>query len=88
MLQRKDIASIPYLKKNVFKGSYQGMRFWIRKKEDDDRVLIEAITWKEPFCYEKTPDEEKEHATFDFKEEALDDIVTWLNEQHRKIKAK
>ena len=87
MLQKKDIASIPYLKKMAFKGSYRGMRFWIRKKEDDEKLLLEVITWKEPFCYEKTPDSEKEYPVFEFKEEELDNIVKWLNEQYKKIKS-
>lgn len=85
MIQKKDIASLPFLKKTTFKGSYQGMRFWIQKKEEDGKTFIEVITWNGPFCYEKTSEEEKERKQFEFKEEELDAVVEWLNEQHNKI---
>lgn len=85
MLQEKDIASLPFLKKAIFKGSYQGMRFWLQKKEEEEKTYIEAIVWKEPFCYEKTKEEDKVRKTFEFKTEELENITQWLNEQHRKI---
>lgn len=85
MLQQKDIASLPFLKKTTFKGSYQGMRFWIQKKVDEEKTYIEVIAWKEPFCYEKTKEEDKIRKLFEFKAEQLEHVVDWLNEQHRKI---
>ena len=40
MIERKDILSLPYLKKTTFSGSYQGMRFLIKMEKKEETTLI------------------------------------------------
>ena len=69
--------SFNYIKKENLTGSFQGMRYLLKKKEDQ---LI-AIIWPEPFCYEVTPEEEKISHEFDLTLEGKSKAVCWLNEQ-------
>jgi hypothetical protein len=76
-----------YYKKEPFTGSDQGMRYMIRKKEQEEGpVLLEVIVWPQPFCFEKTPDEKKVSNTFSFDEEGIAQAVAWLNTVHEERK--
>ena len=70
---------INYYKKEPFTGSYCGMRYMIRKHEDDEGTKLETIVWPQPFCFEKTDEEKKTHAYFSFDEDGILAAVDWLN---------
>ncbi len=82
MNQRKSLYDIKsfYNKKAVLKASFQGMRYQVQQyqeAEDGDAVL-RATVWPEPFCFEKTPQEEKKTEDFPYSEEGLDQVYGWL----------
>ncbi len=82
MITRKDVMPINYYKKEAFTGSYQGMRYMIRKHEDDEGAKLEVIVWPQPFCFEKTDEDKKIHALFSFDEEGILEAVDWMNDIH------
>ena len=47
-------AGLPYVNKGIYTGSFQGMRYRLRKKEEGEEKLLEAVIYPEPFCFEKT----------------------------------
>ena len=59
------------LNKMPYSGSYQGMRFYLTAKEEQ----IEAYVYPEPFCMEKTPDDQKIHRQFPFNEEGFEQVT-------------
>ena len=75
-------AGLPYVNKGVYTGSYQGMRYRLRKREEEENKFLEAVIYPEPFCFESTAEEEKEYRDFPFTNEGFDQAVAWLNEQH------
>ena len=58
------------------------MRYRLRKKEEGEEKLLEVVIYPEPFCFEKTAEEEKQFRDFLFTEEGFDQAVAWLNEQY------
>ena len=82
MIKRNAILSLPFYKKNPFTGSYQGMRYRIAKVTEDEKDVLRAFTYPEPFSFEKTADELKTHADFEFSDEGLDKACEWLNTQY------
>ena len=48
-------AGLPYINRGVYTGSYEGMRYRLRKKEEEDKKTLEAVIYPEPFCFEKNP---------------------------------
>ncbi len=91
MIQRNDILSIPYLKKAAFSGSFQGMRYRLKKKEaetepaEDGRepareTFLGVTAWEGPYSYEATPKDGMEERDFPFSEEGIIEAVDWLNQ--------
>ena len=78
MIERSDLLALGFYKKEAFTGSFQGMRYRIAKADDSLSVTI----WPEPFCFEKTPDSEKQTEIFPFSEEGLCQVTEYLNTQH------
>ena len=79
MIQRSDILSIPYLKKSVFTGSFQGMRYRLEKAEKEEGNFLKVIFWEGPYCYDATSEEKKQCEEFYFTEEGVCQAVDWLN---------
>lgn len=95
MIQRSDILSISFLKKSVFTGSFQGMRYRLEKVEADEAETDEAkagkaegaegaeslraIIWEGPYSYEVVAAEQKESLEFPFSEEGICEAVEWMN---------
>ena len=80
MIQRDDILSMEYLKKTEFTGCHQGMRYRLEGVDGGDgEKRLRCTVWPEPFCFFKTPDEEKESAEFYFGEDGVVDAVAWMN---------
>ncbi|MDO5589941.1 MAG: GNAT family acetyltransferase [Lachnospiraceae bacterium] len=70
--------SLPFLKKEVYTGSHHGMRYLL--KSEDDK--LKACAYPEPFCFEKTPEEEKVWNEFEFSADGLSEAFVWLTSIH------
>ncbi len=71
--------SIKVIEKEPYAGSYQGLRFTYRKNGDS----LQAILYPEPWCLEKTPEENRRTKEFSFTEEGLNEAVHWTEEMYR-----
>ena len=91
MIERKDILSLPYLKKAAFTGSYKGLRFRfmavkreIKSREGnekgEEKQILELTAWEGPYGFEATAEEKKQHIEVDFSEEGIQKGIDWLNE--------
>lgn len=70
--------SIKALKKEPFSGSHCGMRYYLTTSDD----ILTAYLYPEPWCFEATPEEQKEKKEFPFTQEGLANALTWMNEQY------
>jgi hypothetical protein len=84
MIERKDILSLEFLKKEVYTGSYQGMRYRLSKKQNEEITLLQVINWPEPYNYFHAEEESKESETFSFTEEGICQAIDWLNQEWSK----
>ena len=48
------------------------------KEEIDEKLHLKAFAWKEPFSFDKTPDEDKISEIFDFSDDGLKNILEKL----------
>ena len=69
--------SIKALKKEPFSGSHCGMRYYLPLA--DERLT--GYLYPEPWCFEATPEDQKERNDFPFTQEGLDEAVVWMNER-------
>lgn len=69
--------SIKALKKEPFSGSHCGMRYYLTLT--DERLTV--YLYPEPWCFEATPEDQKERNDFPFTQEGLDKAVVWINER-------
>ena len=53
-----------------------------KKKEVEDDTKLEVIIWPQPYCYAKTPEENKQRTTFEFSPAGVEQAADWLNEQY------
>ncbi|MCI8485254.1 MAG: hypothetical protein HFH41_13095 [Lachnospiraceae bacterium] len=91
MIERKDILSIPYLKKTSFTGSYEGLRFRFqavkrevssKEGEETDKKecqVLEVAAWEAPYSFDKTLEENIQKMETDFSEEGIQKGIDWLN---------
>ena len=77
-------------KKEAFTGSYQGMRYRMKKidvpvsSESEDTVTrLSVFVWPQPFCFDKTEDDLKTEHLFDFSPDGITCAVDWLNEIYK-----
>uniref|UniRef100_UPI004056D080 GNAT family acetyltransferase n=1 Tax=Agathobacter sp. TaxID=2021311 RepID=UPI004056D080 len=76
-------AGLPYVNRGVYTGSYKGMRFRMRKQESEEKgKYLEVIIYPEPFCFEATPEEEKQAQEFPFTDDGFDEAVAWMNQEY------
>ncbi len=80
MIERKDILSIPYLKKTTFTGSHEGMRFRFAVAKTEEKQHLEVCAWEAPYAYDFTPEEQKQRTEVEFSEEGIQQGIDWLNE--------
>ena len=61
-----DKKLIPYggLKKEPFSGTHHGMRYFFRGDDGKSSTTFTVFIYPEPWCFEDTPEEEKEQKTF------------------------
>lgn len=79
MIDLYGIVSIPFLKKSVFSGSFQKMRYRLEKVVSDEGEKLRATYWWRDVCWEKVLEEEKHFAQFPFDKEGLAEAVAWMN---------
>lgn len=78
MVKREDLYGIAFYKKSVYYGSARpDLRFRIALKKEENK--LEAAVWREPYCYDVTPEEEIERKNFSADEAGLCAITDWLN---------
>ena len=63
-----DKKLIPYsgLKKEPFSGSHHGMRYFFQGDDGKSSTTFTVYIYPEPWCFEETPEEEKEKNLFLF----------------------
>ncbi|MBP9996200.1 MAG: GNAT family acetyltransferase [Lachnospiraceae bacterium] len=71
-------VSLNFIKKEVFTGSYSGMRYRLEKCNDN----IKAWVWPEPYNFIKTEESLKTSEEFPLTMEGKEEAVAWLNEQY------
>lgn len=74
----KGMVSLAFLKKERFTGSHGKMCYMICMADGQ----LNATAYPGPFCWEVTPDEQKETEVFDFTQEGLEAAVAWLNQKY------
>jgi hypothetical protein len=72
------VLPLQFIKKTPLYGSYQKMRYCLRRQDDNLSVCI----YPGPFGYDATPEEYKEYFTFEFSEEGYDAALALLNEKY------
>lgn len=82
----KRLVPVGGLKKEPFSGSHNGMRYYMRADENKENFI--TYIYPEPWSFEKTPEEEKQAATFPITEDGMDAAITWLLEQYEGQKEK
>ena len=89
MIEYTDVMPIPFLKKEAFTGSYQGMRYRMKKKEvpinensEETTTKLSLFIWPQPFCFDKTEDSQKTEQLFDFSPDGIREAVDWLNQKY------
>ena len=78
-----DKRLVPYsgLKKEPFSGSHQGMRYYLAGDDGKNSTTFTAYVYPEPWCFEDTPNDQKESASFPLSDEGMDQAMAWLNER-------
>lgn len=85
-----DKKLIPYggLKKEPFSGTHHGMRYFFRGDDGKSSTTFTVFIYPEPWCFEDTPEEEKEQKTFLLSDEGMDEAIAWLFERFETEKSK
>ena len=60
------------------------MRYRLSKGKNEEGDCMDVTIWPEPFCFVKTPAEQKTTKQFPLTQEGCLEAVAWLNEQHKK----
>lgn len=86
MIERNSLYHVPYYNKAAFTGSYQGMHYKLEKIKgtDDTADSLRATVWPGPFCFDATPEEQKESVSFEFSNDGITAACDWLNQQYEK----
>lgn len=73
------VPGLTYVKANKsYSGSHEGLRYNIRAAEGQ----FVACVWPDPWCFEKTAEEEKSFAEFPQSEEGLRGAEAWIEQQY------
>lgn len=65
------------LKKEPFSGSHRGMRYYLTASGDS----LYAYVYPEPWCFEATPEEQKEKKEVPLSREGLGEAVSWIEDR-------
>ncbi|HIZ44673.1 MAG TPA: GNAT family acetyltransferase [Firmicutes bacterium] len=72
------LLPLQFIKKSPFYGSCQGMRYRLRRQEEE----LEVCIYPEPFAFDATPEEKKRYFTFAFSEEGYEEALALLNREY------
>lgn len=72
--------SVNFLKKESYTGSYRGIRYYL----DAADGAVRACVYPEPFCFEKTPEEQKTWASFPLSPEGIAEALNWIEDIWKK----
>lgn len=81
MIERMQLFPLNFYKKSDFYGSMGKMNYRIGKRTNQEQDEFEVVLWEGPYCFAKTAEEQKKKKTFPFTEDAMAEIVSYLNEQ-------
>ncbi len=84
----KRLIPVGGLKKEPFSGSHNGMRYLFTGDDGKNSTTFTVYIYPEPWCFEDTPDEEKEKAVFPLTEDGMDQAIGWLHERFEAERAK
>lgn len=78
-----DKRLVPFggLKKEPFSGSHHGMRYFMQGDDGKSSTTFTVYVYPEPWCFEQTPEDQRESASFPLSDEGLDQAVEWLWER-------
>lgn len=76
--------SLELIKKERFSGSFCSMRYMLMMEDGK----MKATVYPEPYCWEATPEEQKQSALFPHTKEGIDEMIAWLNQKYREEYAK
>lgn len=86
MIDKERFHIFNYIKKEEYCASMDGMRYMLKKKDAEDGPKLEVIIWPQPYCYAKTPEENKQRMEFEFSAGGVEQAADWLNEQYMQQK--
>lgn len=82
----KKLIPVGGLKKEPFSGGHNGMRYFFRC--DKSKETFTVFVYPEPWSFEKTPDENKQSASFPMSDNGMDSAIEWLFEMYNTQKEK
>ncbi len=86
MIEYETLLSLPFLKKSRFTGSERGMRYCVKKIEQEDISLLEASVCPGPFSVDMTVKELFSVQIFPFTDEGRKEAVDWMNQEYQRQK--
>ena len=88
MIKREQLYVLDYYKKNTYMGSDGPLYYRIYLVEGSEaedgaeaKSVLEAVCWPGPFIYDKTDKEQKHFKQFDYSEEGMKEIISWLTKE-------
>jgi hypothetical protein len=81
VIERKDILSLEFLKKDVYTGSYQGMRYRLSMSGEVESWELQVVVWPEPYNFFHTEEKLKKSNNFPFTEEGINQAIDWMNQE-------
>lgn len=72
------VLPLQFIKKSPFYGSYKGMRYALRKKEE----ALEVCVYPEPYAFDATPEENKKYVAFEFSDDGYEKALDFLNHEY------
>lgn len=82
----KKLVPVGGLKKEPFSGGHNGMRYFFCS--DESKETFSVFVYPEPWSFDKTPEEEKQSASFPMSDEGMDGAIAWLWEIYESQKEK
>ena len=81
MIVKENLLPLEYLKKTEYTGSHEGMRYRLESISAEEGKRLYVSVWPEPFNYFRTPEELKQHETFEFSDDGITDAIAWMNDR-------
>lgn len=84
-----DLLPLSFLKKSVYTGSRDRLRYRMEKKEEGEEPDIHkyllVTAWATPFAFDKTPEEDKCFEKFPFTNEGIIEAAAYLESLRKRI---